>query len=172
MATTTLKLVSRNILSRTCFWGSTFKKWNGWGPPYRSIKNGITLLVEPNENMVTVWMYKARDGLSRTTLRFYQGMLWNWGLYADKSYKIRFYFLVTLSKSLCHWNLSSSNITKYYSLQTAGKKINHSQEQQNDYQYTSIIPREIKLPLLWKQMPTVKVKVKWIFLRSLEDTKM
>ena len=75
LATTTLKLVSRNILSRTCFWGSTFKKWNGWGPPYRSIKNGITLLVEPNENMVTVWMYKARDGLSRTTLRFYQGIL-------------------------------------------------------------------------------------------------
>ena len=126
LATTTLKLVSSNILSRICSWGSIFKGWNGWGPPYQSIKNGITLFVEPNENMVTVWIYKARDGLSRTTLRFYQGMLWNWGLNADNS-PIRFYFLVTLSKSLCYWNLISSNITKYYALQTARKKINHSQ---------------------------------------------
>lgn len=72
LATTTLKLVSSNILSRTCSWGSIFKRWNGWGPPYQSTKNGITLFAEPNENMVTVWIYKARDGLSRTTLRFYK----------------------------------------------------------------------------------------------------
>ena len=43
------------------------------------------------------------------------------------------------------------------------KKINHSQEQQNDHQYTSIIPREIKLPLLWKQMPTSKSESKMDF---------
>lgn len=77
--------------------------------------------------MVIVWIYEARDGLSRTTLRFYQGILWNWGLNADNSpmWQDANYFLAIRPQNLCHWNLIPSNITKY-SLQTAGKKINDS----------------------------------------------